>query len=198
MKEREPDFEDGKMRAWLRKPQEENWEGLGEDRTVLAIDEETEEIFESRTYRLRPTLEGFSLALDILHARMGQRMLRMPPEVLANRVGGIVEDAMIKFLAKRRKEDGRIAHRLVAITGGSRRLLGRWDWVEERDYRETVLCFEQLPLFRATLSPPAVVTLEQWRRYSDGGPLSRSGLEAAGGTLNTDGDTGSTPLRDDT
>ena len=53
MKERKPDFEDEKMCAWLRKPREENWEGLGQDPTVMTIEEETEEIFESRTYRLR-------------------------------------------------------------------------------------------------------------------------------------------------
>jgi hypothetical protein len=80
MKERKPDFEDEKMRAWMRKPKEEDWEELGEDPTVMTIEEETEEIFESRTYRLLPTPEAYLLALDVLHARMGQRMLRMPPD----------------------------------------------------------------------------------------------------------------------
>ena len=79
-------------------------------------------------------------------------------------------------------------HFLMAITGGSRQLLDRWDWVEERDRRETVQCFEQLPLSRATLSPPAVVTLEQWRRYADGGALSRSDLEQATNQLDTEQD----------
>jgi hypothetical protein len=171
------------MRAWLRRPREENWEGLGEDPTVLTIDEESEEIFESRTYELRPTPETLSLALDILHTRIGRRMDQMPPEMLAHQVSSMVEDTMVKFLAKRRKEDGRITHLLVAITGGSRRLLDRRDWVEEEDYRQTVECFEQLPLSRATLSPPAVVTFEQWRRYADGGPLSRSDLEQAANQL---------------
>jgi hypothetical protein len=163
MKEREPDFEDEKMRAWLRQPKEENWEGLGEDPTVLTIDEETEEIFESRTYRLRPTPEAFSLVLDILRVRTGEQIEEMPQEVLA----------------KRRTEDGRITHLLVAVTGKSRRLLDRREWVAQEDYRQTVECFEQLPLSRATLSPPALVTLDQWRRCADGGPLSRSGLEQA-------------------
>jgi hypothetical protein len=179
MKEREPNYEDDRMRGWLRKPKEQNREDLGEDPTIVTIDEETEEIFESRTYRLRPTPETFSLALDIVRARMGPRMIRMQPEALADHVAAIVQDPVIKFLAKRRKEDGRITHLLVAITGGSRQLLDRQDWVEEDDYRRTVECFEQLPLSRATLSPPAVVTLEQWRRYADGGPLSSSDLEGA-------------------
>jgi hypothetical protein len=183
MKEREPNFEDEKIRAWLRKPKHENWEGLDKDPTVMTIDEETEEIFESRTYRLRPTPEAFSLVLDILRARMGEQLELMPPEMLAQYANSMVEDTMIKFLAKRRKEDGRIAHLLVAMTGGSRRLLDGQEWVEEEDYRQTVECFEQLPLSRAMLSPPVVVTLDDWRRYAEGGPLSRSNLEAASGEL---------------
>ena len=198
MKEREPDFEEEKMRAWLRKPKEVNWEGLGKDPTVMTIEEETEEIFESRTYRLRATPEAYLLALDVLRARMGQRMLQMPPEVLAGHVVGMVEDTMIKFLAKRRKEDGRIAHMLVAITGSSRRLLDQRDWVEEDDYHRTVKCFEQLPLSQAILTQPAVVTLDDWRRYAEGGPLSRSNLEQAARKLGATRDTLSAPHQDDT
>jgi hypothetical protein len=188
MKEREPDFEDDKMRAWLRKPQEENWEGLGEDPTVMTIEEETEEIFESRTYHLRPTPEAYLLALDVLRATMDPQMLRLPPELLADRVVGMVDDTMIKFLAKRRKEDGRITHILVAITGGSRRLLDQGDWVEEDQYRKTVDCFEELPLSKAILTQPAVVTLDDWRRYADGGPLSRSDLGEAASQLDMEQD----------
>ena len=79
MREREPDFEDEKMRAWLRRPKEENWEGLGEDPTVMTAEEEMEEISESRTYRLRPTPEAFLLALDVLHTRVGEQLDQMPP-----------------------------------------------------------------------------------------------------------------------
>jgi len=77
MKEREPNFEDDRIRAWVRQPKEENWEGLGQDSTVLSINEETEEIFESRTYRFRPTPEAYLLALDIVQARVGPRMVQM-------------------------------------------------------------------------------------------------------------------------
>jgi hypothetical protein len=103
--------------------------------------------------------------------------------VLARYVVGAGEDTMIKLLAKRRKEDGRITHLLVAITGGSRRLLDGREWEEEEEYRHTVECFEQLPLSRAILSPPVVVPLDEWRRYAGGGPLSRSNFEAAAGEL---------------
>ena len=119
---------------------------------------------------------------------MAQPMVRMPPEVLADRAAEIVEDARIKFLAKRRKEDGRNTHLLVAITGGARRLLNRQKWVEEDDYRRTVECFEQFPLSQSILSQPAVVTLEDWRWHAKGGPLSRRGPERAGNQLDMEQD----------
>ena len=71
MKEREPDFEDEKIRAWLIRPsldapvdKEQDLEGLEKDSTVITIDEETEEIFESR----KPLLTKASA-----HARWSQR-----------------------------------------------------------------------------------------------------------------------------
>jgi hypothetical protein len=108
---------------------------------------------------------------------IGEQLEQMPPEMLAEYATSMVEDTMIKVVAKRGKEDGRITHLLVAITDGSRRLLDGRGWVEEEDYRETVQCFEELPLSKAVLSSPAVVTLDEWRCYADGGPLSRSDLE---------------------
>lgn len=107
----------------------------------------------------------------------------MRPEMLAQYATNMVEDTMIKFLAKRRKDDGRITHLLVAITGASRRLLDRREWEEEEEYRHTVECFEQLPLSRAILSPPVVGPLDEWCCYPEGGPPSRSNLEAAAGQL---------------
>ena len=86
----------------------------------------------------------------------------------------MIEGTGIKFLAKRRKEDGRITYILVGISRHSRSLLDRQELVEEADYRKAVQEFEELPLARAILSPPAVVTLEEWRRYAEEGPLSRS------------------------
>ena len=93
---------------------------------------------------------------------------------------------MIKFLAKRRNEDGRITHLLVAITGGSRRLLDRQDCVEEDKYREAVECFDGFPLSQAILGQPAVVTHDDWPRYAEGGPLSRSDPEQAANQVDMD------------
>jgi hypothetical protein len=86
----------------------------------------------------------------------------------------------------------------VAITGGSRRLLNRQDWVEEEDYQRTAECFEQLPLSKAILSSPAVVTPDEWRRNAATGPLSRNDLKAAAEKLSPQGDTGSAAHQDDT
>jgi outer membrane lipoprotein-sorting protein len=127
MKEHEPNFEDERIRAWLRKPKDETWERLDKDPTVMTIDEETEEIFESRTYRLRPTPEASCLVLDTLRVRMGEQLEQMPAVMLAQYATSMVEDTMVKFLAKRHKEDGRIAHLLEAVTDGARRLLHRRD-----------------------------------------------------------------------
>jgi hypothetical protein len=86
----------------------------------VTVNEETDEIFESRTYRLRPTPEAHLLAADVLRTRMGQQMLPMPPEVPADCAVALVENTMIKFLAKRRNEDGHILHPSVASHWGRR------------------------------------------------------------------------------
>jgi hypothetical protein len=121
----------------------------------------------------------------------------MPPEVLTERVVEMVEYTLIKFLAKRRREHGRITHLPVAITGGSRHLLDHPDWEEERDYREAVQCCERLALPKVVLSPPAVVTLDELRRYAEGGPLSRNDLDKADANLGSEGASRSGPHHDD-
>jgi len=184
MKEREPDFENEKIRAWLLRPssegleeKEHDFEGLEKDPTVITIDEETEEIFESRAYHFSPGPETFSFLLGSLAKTMGEDIADIPPQELVDHVMDMIEGAGIKFLAKRRKEDGRITFILVGISRDSRSLLDREELVEEAGYRKAVQEFEELPLSRAILSPPAVVTLEEWRRYAEKGPLSRSECE---------------------
>lgn len=184
MKEREPDSENDKIRAWLiRRPSEgrvENeheFEGIEKGPTVITIDEETEEIFESRAYHFKPCPETFSFHLGSLAKMMGEDLAKIPPEELVDHIMDMIEDTGTKFLAKRRKEDGRITYILVGISRDSRSLLDRQEWVEEADYRKAVQESEGPPLARAILSPPAVVALEEWRRYSEEGPLSRSERE---------------------
>ena len=72
----------------------------------------------------------------------------------------------VKFLAKRRQEDGRISALLVGVVGNDRQLLARLDWVEESEYRQAVADFEVYLLREGVLPEPQVVTLEDWRRYT--------------------------------
>ena len=83
----------------------------------------------------------------------------------------LMEDATFKFLAKRRKEDGLISSLLVAVRSGDRCLLSRQEWVEVAEYRQKVQDFETGFLPEGVLAPPLVVTLEEWRRYSEEGPF---------------------------
>jgi hypothetical protein len=172
MKEREPDFEDSKIRSWLRRPEEHDLENLDPAHTAITIDEETEEIFESRAYRFASGAETFSFLLGALAETMGERLIEVPPEELAYYVTDIIESGGIKFLAKRHKEDDRITYIVVGISRYSRWLLDRQELVGKADYRQVVHKFEELFLSREILSPPVVVTLEEWRRYDEGGLLS--------------------------
>ena len=174
MKENIPDFKDGKIRTWLRRPEDAQWEGLEEDPSLITIDEETEEIYESRTYRLKPDFQTFGLLLRLLLGRSGEEDLELPPEGLAHWVTDIIEDTSIKFLSKRRKQDGRITYVLTGITRDSRWLLDRAELVDESQYRKAVREFECLPLFKTVLSSPLVVTIEEWRRYGEEEPLPKS------------------------
>jgi hypothetical protein len=160
MKEREPDFEDDRIRAWLRKPEKQDREGVDGDPTVMAVDGRTEEIFESRTYRLRLTPQSVALVLDILRSRLGERLDAIPPKVLAQRVFHMVEDSAIKVLAKQRKEDGLISYLLVGMCGGTRWLLDRGEELRARGYHEAVCCLERLRLYEAILSPAIAVTTD--------------------------------------
>jgi len=168
MKAREPDFENEKIRAWLIRPslegpaeKEHDFEGIDKHPTVITIDEETEEIFESRAYHFRPGPETFSFLLGSLVKTMGADLAEIPPRELVDQIMDMIEGTGIKFLAKRRKEDGRITFIPVGISRHSRSLLDRQEWVEEADYRKVVQEFEELPLSKAILSSPAVVTLEE-------------------------------------
>jgi len=181
MKEHEPNFENEKIRAWLIRPsledpegKEPDFEGLEKDPTVMTIDEEAEEIFESRAYHFRPSPETFSFLLGSLAKTMGEDLAQIPPGELVDHVMGMIEGTGIKFLAKRRKEDGRITFILAGRSRHSRSLLDRQELVEEANYRKAVQEFEELPLARAILSPPAVVILVECCRYAEEGPLSRS------------------------
>jgi hypothetical protein len=47
--------------------------------------------------------------------------------------------------------------------------------VEEAEYRRTVRAFENRFLGKGILDPPLVVTLDEWRRYSQRSPFKTPG-----------------------
>ena len=70
MIERRPDYEDEKMRAWTFGAADRRYEEFEGDPTVMRLEVEREEIFESRTYRFQPRPEVllylFDVATDLL------------------------------------------------------------------------------------------------------------------------------------
>ena len=187
MKEREPDFEDDKVRIQRVQPQAPEWQDMDKDPTVIAINEETEEIFESRVYKLKTDPKTFTLVLDVLCQRTDRHGVGLGQAV--DSAADIVDETSIKFLAKRRKEDGRITYLLVGISPESRWVLDRRDLVSEAEYCTTVETFEGLPLFKAILSPPLVVALDEWRRYVERGAFSAEDAERGVRPLDPDDDT---------
>ena len=149
-----PEFEDDKIRRW-REPEGES-DQLRDDPTVLSIDIETEEIFESRGYGLGGGA----------HAQLTETAARMGLPVDAALEFG--REMSFKFIAKRRRSDGLITYVFVFAGLDERHLLGREDWVREEHYRLAVAEFEADVMPSDLVSEPLVVTLEEWRRYEKG------------------------------
>lgn len=172
MIERQPDFEDDKIRAWMFGPKDRKPEKSKGDPTMLSVDVEREEIFESRIYRFQASPEVLLYLID--HVMSRQPELEIPQEDVIPFARELMQDTAFKFLAKRRKEDGLVSSLLVAVSSDDRSLLSRQEWVEEGEYRQAVQEFETSFLPAGVLTAPLVTTLEEWRRYSQEGPFSRS------------------------
>ncbi len=169
--ERGPDFENDKIRTWKFGPEDQEGEEIGRDPTMLSLDVEREEIFESRTYRFRRGLEALGYVMGLVTSR--QYELGFSPEEVMQAAAELMEGITFKFLAKRRREDGLVSSRLVAVRGGDRCLLSRQEWVEVAEYRQKVQAFEASFLPEGVLAPLLVVTLEEWQRHSQEGPFSQ-------------------------
>lgn len=168
--ERGPDFENDKIRTWKFGPEDQEAEEIGRDPTMLSLDVAREEIFESRTYRFRRGPEALGYLIDLVTSR--QYVLGLSPEEVMQAATELMEGITFKFLAKRREEDGLISSLLVAVRSGDRCLLSRQEWVEVAEYRQKVQEFEAGFLPEGVLAPPRVVTLGEWRRYSEKRPFS--------------------------
>ena len=171
MKEHGPDYEDEKIRITQVNREKPPWPDLDKDPTVIAIDEATEEVFESRVYRLKSDPETFGAVLSMLWQRLRSRAGGIQLDEAVDHAADVIDDTSVKFLAKRRKEDGRITYLLVGISPESRWIMDRRELIEETDYRKAVGEFEELPLFRTVLAEPVVLTYDEWRRYADEGVL---------------------------
>ena len=173
MIERQPDFEDEKIRLWKTRAGDQEGGEFEGDPTLLSLDVEQEEIFESRTYRFQRGPEAFHYLLDLVTSRRPK--LGFSPQQVVQAAAELMEVTVFKFLAKRRKEDGLITSLLVASAPNSRSRLSRQDWVEEAEYREAVQGFEESFLPEGVLAQPLVVTLEEWQGYSQEGPFLELG-----------------------
>jgi hypothetical protein len=174
MIEREPTFEDDNIRTWTFAPRDREPSRFEGDPTLMQVDVEREEIYESRTYRFQATPEVLGFLVDVVAARLPAPGLSL--EQLCDFAMSLIEDTTYKFLAKRDKEDGSITATLIVVGGGERSLLLQQEHVDEAEFRQAVHAFETGYLPSGVLSPPLVVPLEEWRRYAQEGPFPEESL----------------------
>ena len=178
MVEAAPSFEDDRIRTWTFGPGERALQGFDDDPTLMYVDVEREEVFESRTYRFRESPEVFAFLVQMAAAQLTQA--GAPAEAILPFARELMLDTTYKFLAKRNKVTGTITATLVAVGGGERSLLFSQGDVGEDEYRRAVEGFEKSYLPEGVLAQPLVVTLEEWRQYSDNGPFSGKESDPAG------------------
>lgn len=121
MIEREPSFEDERIRTWTYSAERGEPETFEEDPTVMHLDVEREEIFESRIYRFRPDPEVLLYLIDQTTVSLSEQS--PSPEEIVQFAKELMEDTTFKLLAKRNKPDGLVSSLLVAAGGGERFLL---------------------------------------------------------------------------
>jgi len=150
---RKPDYEDEKLRRWDVQPEE-----LPEERdpTILDVDFQHEEIYESRVYRFTDQLR-FALLGD-LAVEDGQDFT---PETLGLFLGEL-DNSGFRILAKRNKKDGSITWKRVTNIGQKRDLIEESQG-SENDFRTFVDGFETESTEAGDVHPPAVITPEEWR-----------------------------------
>ena len=170
MVEAAPSFEDDRIRTWTFGPGERAIQGFENDPTLMYVDVEREEVFESRTYRFRESPEVFAFLVRMAAAQLTQA--GAPTEAIIPFARELMVDTTYKFLAKRNKDTDTITATLIAVGGGERSLLFSQEDVGEDEYRQAVEGFEKSYLPEGVLAPPLVVALEEWRQYADAGPFS--------------------------
>lgn len=135
-----------------------------DDPTVMAIDLETEEIYESRVYPLRP----HPVALALLAQAAAATGRPVTAEAFAHFVDSFLEETSLKVLAKRRKRDGGIAYIVVAVNPFQRAALQQGEVADEAAYRQLIARLEEALLAPGLLGEPLVISSEEWRQYEQG------------------------------
>lgn len=158
-------YEDDWIRIW-ESPSSGEWLSEKEAKKlgVLQVRLEKEEFYETRTYKLKDSLDAF----DKFRKLMDEGHLPLLPlgATLTEGILSIVENVWFKIVAKRRKVDGLISY-LVRHHHPTQVSVGEsGELVTESEYREAVKRFEETSPLAEVLDIPAVIGLQQWRQYT--------------------------------
>ena len=160
-RDREPDFEDAKVRMWMESPPSGK---PSEDPTVLKVNVDGgEEPYESRVYRPKHDDESIARLLEVLTgSEVGRPLPLIGAAVVAPQ---FLEDGVVKLLSKRTKGSGEIGLLVVASTMGRRFLLHPEQTFTEEGYRQKVGDFETRWVEQGPLALGQVIGPDEWARY---------------------------------
>jgi len=160
MVERDPDFEDEKIRLW-RTPKEKPPPYDAGDETVMAVDLGREEVYESRVYPLLP----HPVTIAFVAAWLARQEEPPPQDEFLLLVQSAIGESLLKVLAKRDRSDGRISYLVVAVGPELRVLIERGEAADEEKYRRMVAHLEDELVVPGVVGEPQVTTPEEWRQY---------------------------------
>jgi len=155
--ERQPDYEDERVRQWRARPEERReW---GTDPTVMDVDLTREEIYESRVYDVH-----VDHVVDLLIEEVAEEP-ELAEVLLAALQVNAERDVTMRLTAKRHLADGLISFAMVGVIGRMRDLIDREDLVPEPRYRTYVEEFETAMVDGGVVDAPTVIDVEGWRSY---------------------------------
>ena len=158
--DREPDFEDERIQMWRARR-------LGSassdfiDESVLSVDLEKEEVFESRVYPLVP----HPATLAFAESRLQSSPAPGDPARLLEELQRVIEQSALKVASKRSRADGQITYLVAAIGSEGGALIEQHQVPDEASYRRAVLELEEDLLVPGLVDEPSITTLDEWRWY---------------------------------
>ena len=159
MPEREPDFEDDKVRVWRFDPPGERPE---DDPTVLRINSEHEVPYESRVYGVRRGTENLA-ALMVIMARHAPGALPLPIAAILSE--HFIREGLVKLLSKRQESSGDISLLVIGSALGRRFLLRPLRTFTATGYEAKVARFEAEWVDQGVLVRGPVVGPTEWDAY---------------------------------